>query len=167
MVEQDNCSPRVLQKLVCDFLVSIEPKGFLCCLGIRRTIGSYENCLPPDRRDLEYMFNKLNKILPEKEYHHNPNPPIITVGARALQKHASRNGPVTYWLGKQQMDGMTEQEKNQKADQLCVRLLNACQWLNVMTLCPASKDLILEIRDCNGYGARWEVDNQFRGLIEP
>lgn len=101
MVESDNCSPRVLQKLICDFLVSIEPRGFLCCLGVRRTVGSYENCLPPDRRDLEYMFNKLNKILPEKDYYDNPNPPILTVGARALQKHASRNGPVTYWLGKQ------------------------------------------------------------------
>lgn len=101
MVESDNCSPRVLQKLICDFLVSIEPKGFLSCLGIRRTLGSNENCLPPDRSDLEYMFNKLNKILPEKEYNYNPNPPIITVGARALQKHMSRkDGPVTYWLGK-------------------------------------------------------------------
>lgn len=62
------------------------------------------------------MFNKLNKILPEKDYYDNPNPPILTVGARALQKHVSRNGMPNYWLGKQPMEGMTETEKNQKAD---------------------------------------------------
>lgn len=62
-IEAENCSPRVLQKLLCEFLCSIEPKGFLTCLGFRTSIGSIDTMLPPDRLDLEYMYTRLNKPL--------------------------------------------------------------------------------------------------------
>jgi len=29
-----------LQKNICEFLCILEPRGFLTCLGVRRTIGS-------------------------------------------------------------------------------------------------------------------------------
>jgi hypothetical protein len=33
-------SPRALQKDICEFLCLLEPRGFLSCLGIRKTLGS-------------------------------------------------------------------------------------------------------------------------------
>ena len=33
-------SPRALQKEICDFMCLLGPRGFLTCLGVRRTIGS-------------------------------------------------------------------------------------------------------------------------------
>ena len=63
------------------------------------------------------MYNRLNKPLTEEELICNPNPSILTVGARAIQKHAARqqsNG--TFWIDKNSLNGMTEQEKNFKAE---------------------------------------------------
>lgn len=58
--------------------------GFLTCLGVRRTKGSQYSVLPPEREDLEHMYNRLNKPLTEEELICNPNPSILTVGARAI-----------------------------------------------------------------------------------
>lgn len=62
---------------------------------------------------------------------------------------------------------MTEREKNSLAEKILGHMINTCQWINVHTLYQGSENLILELRDSNGFGARWEVDQQFRGLIEP
>ena len=67
-LENDNCSPRVLQKYILEFLCSIEPSGFLTCLGIRKTVGSQDTVLLPEREDLEYMYNRLNKPLSKDEF---------------------------------------------------------------------------------------------------
>ena len=83
-LENENCSPRVMQKYLTEFLCSIEPKGFLTCLGMRRTIGSVDTILPPDRKDLEAMVNRLNKPMSKEELAKHPNPPLLTVGARAV-----------------------------------------------------------------------------------
>lgn len=59
------------------------------------------------------MYNRLNRPLTEEEINCNPNPSYLTVGARAIQKHASRqtqNG--SYWIDKGTMNGMTEEQKN-------------------------------------------------------
>lgn len=53
-------SPRTLQKDICEFLCILEPKGFLMCLGVRRTSFSESSVLPPEREDLEYLFNRPN-----------------------------------------------------------------------------------------------------------
>jgi len=39
-ITESNKSPRALQKEICEFLCMLEPRGFLTCLGIRKTIGS-------------------------------------------------------------------------------------------------------------------------------
>ena len=83
-------SPRALQKEICEFLCNLEPIGFLTCLGVRRTVGSQYTVLPPEREDLQHMYNRLNKPLTEEELLCNPNPSLLTVGARAIQKHAAR-----------------------------------------------------------------------------
>ena len=77
-------SPRALQKEICEFLCSLEPHGFLLFLGVRRTIGSSQDVLPPEREDLEHMYNRLNKPLTDEELRSNPNPSVLTVGARAV-----------------------------------------------------------------------------------
>jgi hypothetical protein len=52
---------------------------------------------------------------------------------------------------------MTEKEKNLKANQVIGRLIANCQWVNIHTLYPGSHIFILEVRDINGFGARWEI----------
>ena len=75
-----------------DFFVSLAPHGFLVCLGVRKTQGSQEKNLPPDRNCLIDGFTRMYTILTEEELRRNPyNPPILTVGARAMQKHAHRS----------------------------------------------------------------------------
>lgn len=61
-----------------EFFVSLEPRGFLSCLGLRKTIGTSDNNLPPDRKALIENFNRLYTVLPEEEYSRNKNPPLLT-----------------------------------------------------------------------------------------
>lgn len=131
-------------------------RGFLTCLGVRRTIGTQDTVLPPDIDELSEMFNRLNKPLTEEELRCNPNPSLLTVGGRAIQKHASRNPGL--WLDKQTMNGMTEKEKNEKASEVIGRIIHSCQWINIHTLHQGTPLVfILEIRDKLGFGARWEI----------
>ena len=60
----------------------METSGFLTCLGIRSTDHSQYTVLPPSKQDLEHMYNRLNKPLTEEELACNPNPSILTKGAR-------------------------------------------------------------------------------------
>lgn len=77
-------SPRALQKELLEFLIALEPSGFLVCLGLRRTAGSQE-VLPPERASLVEAFMKPYIVLTEEELKRSGNnPPIITVGARAM-----------------------------------------------------------------------------------
>jgi len=62
-------SPRKLLKDITDFLCSLEPRGFLACLGVRKTIGSQDSVLPPDLWELYEMYNRLNKPISEDEIH--------------------------------------------------------------------------------------------------
>ena len=127
------------------------------CLGVRRTTFS-ENCiLPPEREDLEYWFNRPNILYSEQELRNNPNPSMLTVGARALQKHASRKPNGGYWIDKDTMNGMTERDKNDRAETIMNRILSTCQWINIHTLHAGSNEVILELRDGLGFGARWEI----------
>ena len=66
-ITESNKSPRALQKEICEFLCLLEPRGFLTCLGIRKTVGSQDMVLPPEKSDLEDMYNRLNKPLTEEE----------------------------------------------------------------------------------------------------
>ena len=164
--KEANKSPRALQKDMCEFLCLLGARGFLTCLGVRRTIGSQESVLPPEREELVEMLNRLNKPLTEEELRFNPNPSLLTVGGRAIQKHASRSPGI--WIDKQTMNGMTESEKNAKAQEVIGRIIQTCQWINIHTLHQGTPLVfILEIRDSLGFGARWEIQGQFRGLIEP
>lgn len=59
-------------------------------LGFRKTIGS-QDIVWPTKTTLLQSFNKLNTILNEDDLKRLKNPPKLTVGARALTKHAHRS----------------------------------------------------------------------------
>lgn len=83
-VNQVDKSPRALQKELLEFFIMLEPAGFLICLGLRRTVGSQE-ILPPERQQLIDAFTRLYIVVTEEELKRSGNnPPIITVGARAM-----------------------------------------------------------------------------------
>jgi len=82
---------------------------------VRRTKASEDTVLPPEREDLEDMFNRPNIEYSVEDLRHNPNPSILSVGARALNKHVTRKSSSGYWINKESLDGMSEREKNDRA----------------------------------------------------
>lgn len=93
-----------------DLLVALNPRGFLTCLGIRKTMGSKDVCPPP----LTSVFDNFNRrftVLSAKQLEGNTNPPKLTVGARALSKHAHRSTE-GFWG---QIIGLSEEERNKNA----------------------------------------------------
>ena len=75
------------------FLEKIGAKGFLTCLGMRTTIGSCFK-LYPMKFELYDGFTKNNMPLKEGEPINPKKKSVLTVGARALTKHANRSSEV-------------------------------------------------------------------------
>jgi len=80
----ENRSPRQLQKEFADLLQLMGARGFLTCLGIRKTVSSQDIELPPDKQQMLCSFNRLFTILSPEELCCTTNPPLLTVGARAI-----------------------------------------------------------------------------------
>ncbi|XP_041363710.1 uncharacterized protein LOC121379254 [Gigantopelta aegis] len=125
-------------------------RGLLDILGVRKTVGS-TNMWPTSRKKLLASF--LEK--------HSPNSKIC-VGARALSKHYHRDESTSWWGN---CTG-TEENKNTHALQIVLKILDHATWINIHWL---PHDLfILEVRQAEGYGARWSADGStFRGFLEP
>ena len=111
-MKEDNSSPRMLQKELADFFISIGVRGILTCLGIRKTNSSVDLELPPERQQLMVAFNRLYTLLSEDQLKNNPNPPMLTVGARAMTKHIQRQSG-GYWGD---FNGYTEKQRNDYAN---------------------------------------------------
>lgn len=149
-------------------------KGILALLGMRRTVGtasiisSNDNAfesylLPPSSRELLDASCKL----------HKPNTKSsLTVGARALTKHADRGQSRFYG----NIQG-SESAKNEHAEQIVKELIQKAAWINIHNFggTEASRPVV-EVRTDEGYGARWSalwidaftpVDVTFRGFLEP
>ena len=88
------------------------------------------------------------------------HPPRLTVGARALCKHAHRSSEGFWGVIKG-----TEAEKNEMAQKTAVSILKECIWVNAHIL-PHSEHII-ECRNEKGYGIRWTIKGEFRGFLEP
>lgn len=113
----------------------------------RLTPGSHEaikrGICPPSLQQLWTSF-------------HQPHCPgqILTVGARALSKHISRDETMTYWGSPNTYNG-SPGKKNAMADANLARLLSTAVWINTHML---PHDIVAyEIRDLGGYGARWII----------
>lgn len=74
-----------------EFLLSIEQRGIYTMLGLRKTTGS-QLAIWPRRDTLLSGFNRPHTVLTDEQRAKIRNPPSqLTVGARALCKHAHRS----------------------------------------------------------------------------
>jgi hypothetical protein len=81
-----------------------------------------------------------------------------------MQKHANRSNS-GFW-GKQKH--LSERLMNEAANQKIRQVLAKITWINIHTLSKTTCDeIILELRQAQGFGARWTCDLDFKGLIEP
>ena len=94
----------------------------------------------------------------------HPNPPILSVGARAIQKHMQRaNG--AFWGP---LMGKSDKKRNEQSSKKIRELFSRITWINIHTLSRTTADeIIVELRQSEGFGARWDVNYVFKGLIEP
>ena len=143
-----------------ELVLALGPRGFLTCLGVRETVGSVSDFSLPPYSLLESLFNYMHTS--EEERIHPRSHSILTVGARALTKHAHRSSE-GFWGT---VTG-PEARKNEIAGELLSRLATNCVWINMHQL-PGNEP-VLEIRTREGYGARWAVAGNpgFRGFLEP
>ena len=100
-------------------MVALTPRGLLTCLGIRKTSGS-KDVVPPPLTSVYENFNRRFTILTPKQMEDNFNPPKLTVGARALSKHAHRSAE-GFW-GK--VTGLSEEERNKNAFDKLKEIIN-------------------------------------------
>ncbi|XP_061191146.1 uncharacterized protein LOC133199353 [Saccostrea echinata] len=133
-----------------DILIILGKRGMLDLLGVRKTVGTQE-IWPASRELLERSFTVK----------HSPNAEI-SVGARALSKHFHRDNSTSWWGG---CTG-TEKQKNEYALSIVNKILDTATWINIHWL--PHDVYILEVRQEEGYGARWTADgSSFRGFLEP
>jgi hypothetical protein len=84
----------------------------------------------------------------------------LTVGARALSKHAVRDGSQSFW------GAVPRGPKSVQNRRAVAILVEQCEWRNAHRLPGAVA--VFEIRVARGYGARWRIDGtEFRGFLEP
>jgi hypothetical protein len=88
------------------------------------------------------------------------NTPQLSVGARALCKHAHRSSE-GFW-GEPRG---TEIQKNANARGVNDKILQNCVWINIHSL--PRDEYVIECRVEQGYGIRWTIDGTFRGFLEP
>lgn len=136
------------------FYINLEPKGFVLMLGVRIT-SKVSIELPPKR---ETLVSEFNKRFSERSK--------ITVGARAVSKHADRQKKNKFWGN---VKG-SEEERNVHSNKICLEIIASAAWISVFNLNKESK--VIEIRNKEGYGLRWESQVNikkiiFKGVIEP
>lgn len=143
-----------------ELLITLGPRGLLTCLGVRETVGSVSDYSLPQIAILEGLFNDMHTSEEERKHPHSHS--VLTVGARALTKHAHRSSEGFWGTVKG-----SEARKNEIAAELISRLTQNCVWINMHQL-PGNEP-VLEIRTEEGYGARWAVMGNpgFRGFLEP
>lgn len=119
-------------------LITIGSRGIFVMMGFRKTTGSQD--LPwPDAEVLIDNFNKANQLISVDDPQRNKGVSKLSVGARALQKHAHRSSD-GFWgnpIG-------TEAVKNEYANTIAVNILRECIWINVHKMLQS--EVIVECR---------------------
>ncbi|CAN7103264.1 unnamed protein product [Brassica rapa subsp. narinosa] len=117
--------------------------GVQSLLGLSHTIGSISHALPPPRSVLLSSF-----MLPYK-------PKIkgcrLSHGARALSKHVDRSSDRFWGV----LSG-SDSDKNGLAMDIINSFIGQCCWMNIHIVPPHGE--VFEIREVQGYGARWSRD---------
>jgi len=142
----DNHGRSIIIKEIID---TLQVRGILTLLGIRKTEGSIDE-MPPCVSMLLLTFNERS----------GPRG-TLSEGARALSKHYHR-GSDKFWGDCKGNDAA----KNKFAEEKVKEIMRGAVWLNLHLLPHSIK--IFEVRNSVGYGARWGTDGkQFRGFLEP
>jgi len=146
------CLKSLREEEVVKLMNRLGDDGVLSALGMSKTIGSVMKT-PPYVGDLIHSFNKPHEKDGRKM--------TLTVGAKALAKHAVRSSDG--WWG--QIIG-NDASKNRQAEQKLEQILKDAVWANTHLL-PNDIE-IFELRVREGFGARWSADGkEFRGFLEP
>ena len=149
----------LMDRDISTFLSTIKFRGIMTIMGFRKTTGSQE--VPwPTKNSLLESFNKPNNLLTEEEFKRMKNPSKLTVGARALCKHAHRSSE-GFWGNPKG----TEVEKNEMANGVAEKIIGEAVWINLHLL--PHQEYIIELRNEKSYGIRWTLDTMFRGFLEP
>ncbi|CAO2821798.1 unnamed protein product [Amaranthus hypochondriacus] len=139
--------------ILCDIISGLGYRGIQSLLGLKQTVGTIPEALPPPR---SILFSSFASV-------HNSNikGSTLTAGARALTKHVNRCSN-RFWGYVEGNDSI----KNQLAVEVITRIISRCQWMNVYIVQPHGS--VFEIRISDGYGARWSKDGAtFIGFLEP
>lgn len=126
-----------IENVLDEIISGIGPRGILTMLGVRKTIGSAEMAIPK-REMLAEKFNKSHIELTEEELKARKSIPKLSVGGKALSKHAHRCSSKFWGEAKG-----PELEKNKQAAELLDKILDNATWINIHAL-PHS-EYILEV----------------------
>jgi len=155
--------PELQHAVVRDMVMNVLPRGILTMLGLRKTVGS-EDIPWPNRQELEASFNALQTVRTEEETANLKNAAAkeskLSVGARALAKHAHRDSNAFWGTLKG-----SEVKKNEMATVKMDEILADCVWVNIHVI--VGRETLIEARIESGYGLRWAGDGSFRGFLEP
>ncbi|KAI8092916.1 uncharacterized protein BX664DRAFT_328499 [Halteromyces radiatus] len=177
IVSSNKDSSSVLQEFLFEYL---EPEDWRLWLLMRTTTGSKGwRVMPPSLNQCltgfstlyqkQYSLNDTTDTNNKKKK--NMQNHILTVGAKALSKHWHRDRQNEFWGN---CTG-SESTKNDHANRVLLKILTNAVWINLHSL--PHDQAVYEIRESNGYGARWTTtttkegkiqdDWLFRGFLEP
>ncbi|EQC34537.1 hypothetical protein SDRG_07864 [Saprolegnia diclina VS20] len=137
------------------FVVAIGgARGIVTLLGVRCTAGS-QVLVPPTAAVCMDAFNRKHGDANSKSK--------LTIGGRQWTKHAQRS--LDGWWG---VNKGSEAQKNALGEAKVRDIMASMVWMNTHGL--PNGPIVLEIRQKDGYGARWgcvDGDVHFRGFVEP
>ncbi|GIQ85401.1 hypothetical protein KIPB_007055 [Kipferlia bialata] len=162
----DPSDPSALTSVVDSVLPLLTSDVVMYILGRRCTPGSVTDRIP---------FITLGRLVTVCLLPWKPRPGhtmCATALTRALSKHHHRDVSTNRWGG---IKGSIPTKNARSLDILC-RILRDAVWYNVHQIVHGV--VTIEIRDADGYGARWVLENEsltdgpetvivFRGLLEP
>ncbi|KAI9309129.1 hypothetical protein BJ944DRAFT_54953 [Cunninghamella echinulata] len=131
---------------------------------MRCTTGTKKfSIMPPSLNECMIAFTTIYKKQNTKGKKQQPH--TLTNGAKALSKHWHRDRETGFWGNCTGSDST----KNLYAVKVLFRIMTNAVWINMHSL--PHDEIVYEIREINGYGARWTTFNQnewtFRGFLEP
>ncbi|KAL1930370.1 hypothetical protein VTP01DRAFT_10532 [Rhizomucor pusillus] len=152
-----------LERFLFEFL---EPADWRLFLRLKTTAGGNTlSEMPPSLNECVKAFCTIHRKQSSSSAA-AAKPNQLTVGAKALSKHWHRDRKTQFWGSN--FNG-TEAAKNERAEDILVKILKNTVWRNLHTL--PHNEIVYEVRQSEGYGARWirRGSNrwEFRGFLEP
>ncbi|CAG8515701.1 2799_t:CDS:2 [Dentiscutata erythropus] len=131
------------------FFKFLTPKDLNTFLGLRTTLGSAIQ-LPPSLSECLAAFTHHYVKKNSKPVRASVSN-ILTVGAKAFSKHCHRDTSGSFWGA---CSG-SEKQKNEQANNALAKILTNAAWINLHSLPHDTR--VFEVRNLDGYGARWEI----------